>query len=134
MGAILRFTLIMGALSSVFDVITFAMLSQIFHVSPDVFRTAWFVESTATQTLVIFVIRTRSFAWNSRISPLLVASSLGALVVAFAIVAMPIGAGFGFADLPTPLLFAITTVVIAYLVSADFTKTVAMRGAKDRIS
>jgi Mg2+-importing ATPase len=59
MASILRFTIVMGALSSIFDIATFAALIKFFHAGPSEFRTAWFVESTATQILVIFFIRTR---------------------------------------------------------------------------
>ena len=118
MSSILRFTLIMGALSSAFDLAMFWMLVRVFEVSPDLFRTAWFVELTATQILVIFIIRTRGFSWASRANPLLVISSLEALTVAFAIVLMPWGVGLGFVHLPATLLAAITAVVIAYLAAA----------------
>jgi Mg2+-importing ATPase len=127
MSSILRFTLIMGALSSAFDLAMFWMLVRVFEVSPDLFRTAWFVESTATQILVIFIIRTRGLSWASRANPLLVTSSLGALAVAFAIVLMPWGAGLGFVPLPAMLLAAIAAVVIAYLAAAELFKTLAIR-------
>jgi Mg2+-importing ATPase len=125
MKSILRFTLIMGALSSVFDLVIFAMLTQTFHVSADVFRTAWFVESTATQILVIFIIRTAGPAWNTDISPLLAASSVGALILGLAIVASPIGAEFGFTDLPVGVILACAIVVLAYLISAQLAKPFA---------
>jgi len=127
MSSILRFTLIMGTLSSAFDLAMFWMLVRVFEVSPDLFRTAWFVESTATQILVIFIIRTRGLSWASRANPLLVTSSLGALAVAFAIVLMPWGAGLGFVPLPAMLLAAIAAVVIAYLAAAELFKTLAIR-------
>ena len=127
MSSILRFTLIMGALSSVFDLAMFWMLVRVFEVGPDVFRTAWFVKSTATQILVIFIIRTRGLSWASRANPLLVMSSLGALAGAFAIVLMPWGADLGFVHLPGALLAAITGVVIAYLAAAEVFKTLAIR-------
>ena len=44
-GAVLRFTLVMGPLSSAFDLITFAVLILWFKAGPGVFRTAWFVKS-----------------------------------------------------------------------------------------
>src|SRR4051794_35100795 len=81
-GAVLRFTLVMGPLSSVFDLITFAVLILWFKAGPEVFRTAWFVGSMATQILVIFLIRTAAPAWTSRPHPILTATSLGALAVA----------------------------------------------------
>jgi Mg2+-importing ATPase len=117
----------MGTLLSAFDLAMFWMLVRVFEVSPDMFRTAWFIESTATQILVIFIIRTRGLSWASRANPLLVASSLGALALSFAIVLMPWGASLGFVPLPGALLAAIAAVVIAYLAAAEGFKTLAIR-------
>ncbi len=125
MHAILRFTLIMGALSSLFDFATFAVLLAVFKAGAAEFRTAWFIELTATQILVIFVIRTYRPAWLSRAHPALVASSLGALLAAFAVVATPVGAAFGFTALPFGIVGAIAGLVVAYLVSAEVVKRFA---------
>jgi len=130
MGAILRFTLVMGALSSLFDIATFAVLMWAFKTGPELFRTAWFVESMATQILVIFVIRTYGPAWISRAHPVLVASSLVALAVALAIALSPIGTAFGFAAMPVTLLATIAGLVAVYLVAAEWAKTFAGRSGK----
>jgi Mg2+-importing ATPase len=58
-GFIRRFMLFFGPISSVFDFITFGVMLWVFHAGPALFRSGWFVESLATQTLVIFAIRTR---------------------------------------------------------------------------
>ena len=129
MGGILRFTLIMGALSSVFDIATFAILVRVFDAGPEVFRTAWFIESTATQILVIFIIRTRGAAWASRAHPILTASSLAALGVAIAIVLSPAGAVFGFTAIPSLVLVAMAALVAIYLVAAEVTKRFGMNRA-----
>lgn len=50
---------VFGPLSSVFDFATFAVMLWVFNSGPAQFRSGWFVESLATQTLVIFAIRTR---------------------------------------------------------------------------
>ncbi|MEQ1333331.1 cation transporting ATPase C-terminal domain-containing protein, partial [Salmonella enterica] len=55
MSRLVRFAAIMGPLSSVFVVLTFVGLLTLVNASPEEFRTAWFVESMATQILVIFV-------------------------------------------------------------------------------
>ena len=125
MGGILRFTVVMGALSSVFDIATFAVLIWGFKAGPELFRTAWFVESMATQILVIFIIRTYGPAWVSRAHPVLVGSSLIALVVALAIALTPIGAAFDFAAVPALVLVTIVGLVAAYLVAAEWAKTFA---------
>ena len=76
-GFIRRFMLVFGPLSSLFDVLTFVVMLQVFHAGPELFRTGWFVESLATQTFVIFAIRTRRVPfWRSRPSlPLLLSVS-----------------------------------------------------------
>lgn len=125
MGDILRFTLVMGALSSVFDFATFAILLKGFHASPDAFRTSWFIESTATQILVIFIIRTRRRFWKTAAHPLLLASSLGALACAFALVASPIGRSFAFVALAPSLPAVLSLLVACYLMAAELTKKLA---------
>ena len=61
-----RYMLLLGPLSSAFDFLTFAVMLGVFRAEPALFRTGWFVESLATQTLVIFVIRTADRPWRSR--------------------------------------------------------------------
>jgi Mg2+-importing ATPase len=131
MGDILRFTLVMGTLSSVFDAATFAILRLGFDAGPEVFRTAWFVESTATQILVIFVIRTRGVVWASRPHPALIASSFAALLAAFVIVGSPLGRPFGFTGIPLTLVAAIAGLVAAYLAAAELAKRFASRRILD---
>jgi P-type Mg2+ transporter len=127
MRAILRFTLIMGSLSSLFDLATFAVLLQVFHSGPELFRTAWFIESMATQILVIFVIRTWGPAWSSRTDGVLVASSLGALAVACGIALSPVGRAFDFVAVPALLLLTIGIIVVVYLCLAEVIKSWAQR-------
>ena len=50
---------VLGPISSVFDFLTFFVMLRVLHASHAEFRTGWFVESLATQTLVVFLIRTR---------------------------------------------------------------------------
>ena len=127
MGEILRFTAVMGALSSLFDMATFAILIFAFAVGPDLFRTAWFVESIATQILVIFVIRTHGPAWMSRPHPVLIASSLAALAGALILVVSPIAAVLGFVPVSSGLAITIAVIVLAYLACAEIAKHVADR-------
>ncbi|WP_246737273.1 magnesium-translocating P-type ATPase [Nordella sp. HKS 07] len=126
MGSVLRFMLVMGPLSSLFDIATFVLLYAGFGVGVDVFRTAWFVESIVTQILVIFIIRSTKSPWMSRPHPILVASSLGALAVALLLALTPIGRVFGFVPLPPVVLAAIALISVAYLVMAQGFKHIAM--------
>ncbi|MBS7706095.1 magnesium-translocating P-type ATPase [Chelatococcus asaccharovorans] len=132
MGAVLRFTLVMGPLSSLFDLATFALLRLGFGAEVAAFQTAWFVESIVTQILVIFVIRTTQPAWKSRPHPVLVASSLTALAAALLLALTPLGAIVGFVALPPAILVAIACVSLLYLAAAEMLKPLAMRAAPHR--
>ncbi len=133
MRAVLRFTLIMGPLSSIFDAATFALLRFGFNANIDAFRTAWFVESIATQILVIFIIRTARPFWTSKPHAVLVATSLGALAVALIVALTPLGSIIGFVPLPASLLAAIAGVSILYLASAEALKRVAISPHSQRM-
>src|SRR5262249_11029922 len=65
-GLIRNFMLLIGPISSIYDFLTFYVLLKIFHSPEALFHTGWFVESLATQTLVLFVIRTAGRPWSNR--------------------------------------------------------------------
>ena len=79
-----QFMMIVGPISSLYDFLTFAVLLWVFHASTNapLFRTGWFVESLATQTLVVFVIRTAANPLKSHPSRPLIISVLAILVIA----------------------------------------------------
>jgi Mg2+-importing ATPase len=126
MHALLRFAAIMGPLSSVFDLLTFALLLIVFHSTPEEFRTIWFLESMATQILVVFIIRTNGPFWASRPHFALTASSLLALAVAMILPFAAIGGWFGFVAPSWSVTCAIGALVVVYLVFAEFMKRIAV--------
>jgi Mg2+-importing ATPase len=130
--ALMRFAGVMGPLSSVFDLLTFAGLLLVFHVTPEQFRTAWFIESMATQILVIFIIRTNTHFWSNRPHPALTASSLTALAVAMILPFSAAAAWFDFAPPPIGVSVAIGFLVCIYLISAEAMKRIAIRSVDRR--
>ncbi len=122
---IVRFAAVMGPLSSAFDLATFGVLVWVFHAAPETFRTSWFVESIATQTLVVFLIRTRGRPWKDLPNRFLAITTLGALAVALALALSPVGAWFGFQLPSPPILAAMTGLVALYLVCAELLKPFA---------
>jgi P-type Mg2+ transporter len=126
MRGLIRFSAIMGPLSSLFDLLTFGGLIFIFHASATEFRTTWFLESMATQILVIFIIRTNGRPWKDLPQPVLIVSSLVALAVAMVVPFTPAGSWFGFAAPPLPMLGAIGLLSVCYLVSAELLKRIAV--------
>jgi P-type Mg2+ transporter len=127
MKRLVRFAAIMGPLSSAFDFLTFGALLYLFKASPDEFRTAWFIESMATQILVIFIIRTNGRPWRNWPDPVLSASSLVALLVAMVMPFTPVGAWFGFVAPPPIMMAGIALLVVVYLACAELLKPFAIR-------
>ena len=127
MAEILRFTLIMGAISSLFDAATFFVLLKGFHANETLFQTGWFLESIATQILVIFLIRSSRLPWStSRPHIVLTATSIGALVAAIFLVLGPFRAWFGFTSLTWPVAAMIAGITIVYLMAAETGKHIAL--------
>ena len=117
-----RFMLTLGPVSSVFDFATFWLLLTVFHAEAALFRTGWFIESMATQVLVIFVIRTRSAPWRSRPSPWLIAAALGVVATAVLLPFSPLASLLGFVSPPLELLLLIAVLALAYLACAEAAK------------
>ncbi|HTT80127.1 MAG TPA: magnesium-translocating P-type ATPase [Stellaceae bacterium] len=123
MRFIRNFMLVMGPVSSVFDFLTFGLLLLVFHAGEALFQTGWFIESLATQTLVIFVLRTRGNPLRSRPHPLLAASSIGVVGLAIGLPFTPLGRWFGFVPPNGALLAAIGGLTVVYLLLAQGAKT-----------
>jgi P-type Mg2+ transporter len=118
-----RFMLTFGPLSSLFDFLTFAILLQVLHAGPVEFRSGWFVESMATQILVVFVIRThRTPFWRSRPSRALIGAALCGVVLSSALPYLPVAGPLGFTALPPAYLLAVAVLAAAYLALVDTAK------------
>ena len=120
-----QFMTIIGPISSIYDFLTFGVLLWVFQAAANqaLFHTGWFVESLATQTLVVFVIRTAANPIRSRTSRALWLSVVG--VVAFAVVLpyTPLGALLQFTPLPMSLLAAIALLSATYLLLVQAVKS-----------
>ena len=116
-----RYMLVLGPISSAFDLATFAVMLGVFHADARLFRTGWFVESLATQTLVIFI-RTAARPWASRPSRPL-AWGVGASVgVGVLLPFTPLAPWLQFVPLP-PLFFAVLAgMVVTYLAIVEVVK------------
>ena len=118
-----RFMLLFGPISSIFDFMTFAVMLHVFKAGPALFRSGWFVESLATQTLVIFVIRTRRVPFvRSRPSVPLAIASVTAVVIGAVLPATPWAHTFGFTSLPAGYFGALVAMIAGYLLLAEAAK------------
>jgi len=127
-GFIRRFMMFFGPISSVYDFATFAVMLWVFDAHATLFRSGWFVESLATQALVVFVIRTRrSPFFRSRPSRPLVAATLLVVGVATALPFSPLASSLGFRSLPLGFLAILVGMVVTYLALAESGKRVFYR-------
>ncbi|NVM94208.1 magnesium-translocating P-type ATPase [Arthrobacter wenxiniae] len=118
-----RFMLVFGPISSLFDFATFALMLLAFHAAPGEFRAGWFIESIATQTLIIFAIRTRRVPFlRSRPSAGLLLASLGVVAAGVLLPLSPLGGVLGFDPLPVLFFIALLAMVVVYLVLVEATK------------
>jgi Mg2+-importing ATPase len=111
-----RFMFFFGPLSSVFDALTFVVLLTVMQAGPAEFRSGWFVESLATQTLVIFAVRTRRVPFfRSRPALPLVLAALGVVAVGAVLPATPLARTLGFTPLPLVFYGVLAGLVVGYL-------------------
>ena len=118
-----KFMLLIGPISSIFDMITFWVLLTVFHADPVLFHTGWFLESLCTQTLVIHVIRTRQIPFlESWPSPFLLASSLLIVALGCIIPLSSVGMFFEFTPPPAAYYGVLFLISSAYFLSVQMVK------------
>jgi Mg2+-importing ATPase len=124
-GFIRRFMLVFGPISSIYDFLTFAVMIYAFDAGATLFRSGWFVESLATQTLVIFLIRTRRIPFlRSRPSRPLLATTLACATAGVILPYSPLADLLGFTALPIDFLAVLALMVVTYLALVEFGKYV----------
>ncbi|HEY3267878.1 MAG TPA: magnesium-translocating P-type ATPase [Armatimonadota bacterium] len=123
------FMVTIGPVSSLYDFLTFYVLLKVFHAQEALFHTGWFVESLATQTLVIFVIRTTANPLRSRPSRPLVATILAAICVGIALPYSPVSRMLGFTPLPAGFLLFLIVATATYLLLVQGAKQLLFRRA-----
>ncbi|MGZ6976572.1 MAG: magnesium-translocating P-type ATPase [Acidimicrobiia bacterium] len=118
-----RFMIRFGPISSLFDFATFAVMLWGFHAAAPLFRSGWFVESLATQTLIVFVIRTRRVPFfRSRPSRPLLVSVLTVVLIGALIPQSTLNDALGFAPLPPAFFAVLVAFVIGYLICVEIAK------------
>jgi P-type Mg2+ transporter len=122
-GLIRRFMAFFGPISSIFDFATFGIMLWVFDAHATLFRSGWFVESLATQSLVIFAIRTHRVPFfRSRASAPLIVSTLVCVAIGVALPFSPLADTLGFKALPAGFLALLVAMIGVYLVLIELGK------------
>ncbi len=118
-----RFMIFFGPISSIFDFATFGIMIWAFNAHAPLFRSGWFVESLATQSLVIFAIRTRRVPFfHSRPSAPLTVATLSCVAIGAWLPFSPFAHVLGFTALPAGFLGALVVMIIVYLILIELGK------------
>jgi len=122
MRLIRNFMIFIGPISSLYDFLTFFVLLRFFHASEPLFHTGWFVESLATQTLVLFVIRTMGNPLRSRPSRPLTITTILIVLLGVVLPFSPLAKVLGFVPLPAPFFTFLALSIVTYLVLVEIAK------------
>jgi Mg2+-importing ATPase len=127
---ILRFILIIGPISSIFDYLTFFLMLYVFNCwhNPALFHTGWFVESLFTQTLIIHIIRTNKIPFiQSRASWQLILTSIIIVVAGALLTVSPLANTLGFVPLPPIYWLYLAIMMLGYALLTQVVKSWFMR-------
>ncbi len=120
-----KYIAVFGFVSSVFDFITFYLLYKVFSLGAEGFQTGWFIESIATQVLIIYIIRTKRVPFfRSWPSIPVIFSTIGVVVLAWVIPFTSLGKILSFQPLSPFILFSIAGIVITYLFVGEWAKKI----------
>ena len=122
-GFVRRFMSVFGPVSSIFDFLTFFVMLQLLHASHSEFRSGWFVESLATQTLVVYVIRTRRVPFfRSRPSLPMFITPMTCALIGAVLPFTPLAGFLGFATLPISFFLILLGMIATYLLLVELVK------------
>lgn len=129
---IFRFTVLIGPISSIFDILTYALMWFVFSANTPaeqaMFQTGWFMVGLTTQTLVVHLIRTRKVPFIQSIaSPQVLFSSGMAIALGLGIVLLPLREVFEFTVLPSAYWFWFAGIILMYLIVVQVGKKIYIK-------
>lgn len=127
-----RFMLFFGPLSSVFDIITFAVMWYVFQANTvenqALFQSGWFVVGLLTQTLIVHIIRTPKIAFiESRASVPLLGMTVLIMVIGVFLPMGPLADYFNLQTLPWPYFVWLIGIVSGYVALTSLMKRYYIR-------
>ncbi len=121
---IIKFMIVFGIHSSLFDFLTFYVLFFYFKLKDSPFQTGWFIESVITELLILFIIRTKKSFLKSMPGKALLLTSLLSLIITIVLPISPFADLLGLSIAHTQQAIAIFIILILYLITADLLKII----------
>ncbi|WP_319459588.1 magnesium-translocating P-type ATPase [Micromonospora sp. RTP1Z1] len=116
------FMLVYGSISIAFDLVAFLALRWWLHTSAEVFRTAWFIQFTVTEIIVLMVLRTNRSFLRSRPSAILLGTGALLAAVTIALPYSPLARPLGLAPPPATVLATLAVLAIVYIIANEIAK------------
>ncbi|MEN8280547.1 magnesium-translocating P-type ATPase [Acinetobacter gerneri] len=127
-----RFMIVFGPISSIFDIITFALMWYVFSANTPaqqtLFQSGWFVVGLLTQTLIVHMIRTAKIPFiQSRAATPLLIMTVVIMCVGFFLPMGPLASYFKLQALPLSYFIYLPFILIAYMCVTQIVKTIYIR-------
>ena len=131
-SGVARFMVFIGPISSIFDVVTFLVMWNVFQANTverqSLFQSGWFVVGLLTQTLIVHMIRTQHipFIQSRAAMPVIL---LTASIMAFGIYLpfSPLGAHLNMVPLPLSYFEWLIGILLSYCLLTQLVKTIYIR-------
>lgn len=127
---ILPFTLILGPISTIFDILSFVIFIYVFDTlgdnnNPQLFQTGWFILSLFAQTLVVLAFRSASlnpFKKGMKIPYQWLLTIIVGLAIGLSLPFTPIGGGLNLVKPPLAMLGYIALLIVGYVIFSQIGK------------
>lgn len=119
---ILRFMLVFGLSSSVFDFLTFGVLLKLYQATEVQFQTGWFIESVMTGLIMMLLVRTQRPFFQSQPGIYLLSAVLITGSIAVGLPFSPFKEALGFTTPPWSLLALVAGIGVLYGIAMETAK------------
>ncbi|MBU3206410.1 magnesium-translocating P-type ATPase [Clostridium algidicarnis] len=130
-----RFMIFVGPISSIFDIITYVVMWNVFKANTPaaaaLFHSGWFVEGLLSQTLVVHMIRTKKvpFIQSRATTPVIVLTGI-IMAMGIAIPFTSFGASVGFVPLPLSYFPWLIGILLGYCLMIQIVKNIYIKKFK----
>ena len=134
-GTIATFMLCIGPISSIFDIVTFWMMWNVFGANTlaeqSLFQSGWFVVGLLTQTLIVHLIRTEKVPFiQSTAAPVVLVTTATVMAIGVWLPFSPLASAIKLQSLPADYFIYLPLVLLAYCLFTQLVKVFYIRRFK----
>ena len=131
-SGIARFMVFIGPISSVFDIVAFLVMWNVFHANTvakqSLFQSGWFVVGLLTQTLIVHMIRTQHIPFiQSRAATPVILLTASIMALGIYLPFSPVGEHLGMVPLPPAYFVWLAVILSSYCLLTQVVKTIYIR-------